>query len=94
MSSDAKKIAEAIEVILSEGPVITLSMLKAQATKVTDACTDLYLAAVKLKSLMDTAEEIPPDLREIYDRNLKVMGAAGDAKKEAYQSQMEMRKIR
>ena len=74
--------------------VVSLPRLQIQAKRVTEACGEAYNESVRLKLMMDTAEEIPNYLRKIYDRNLKVFNKAADAKKDAYQSQMELRRVR
>jgi hypothetical protein len=78
---------------LEEG-VITLGSLKASAGKADDAVTEAYLAVERLKSQIDTAEEIPDYLKKMYNRTVKVLGALADLKKETYQTRMEMRKVR
>lgn len=79
---------------LEEAKINRLSDFQIAASEVTKKCGEAYMAAVKLKGMFDQMEEIPKDLREIYHRTMKVMGKAGDAKQDAYQSQMELRRIR
>jgi len=53
-----------------------------------------YNSAVDLKLMMDKMEEVTPSLKKTYERMRKVMPLLGDAKKMAYQSEMEMKRLR
>lgn len=79
---------------LEEARVNTPAHFQIAAADVTKKCGEAYMAAVKLKGMFDEMEEIPKVFQKIYDRTMKVMGNAGDAKQEAYQSQMELRRFK
>jgi len=79
---------------LEEARVNTPADFLIAAGEVTRECGRAYMAAVKLKGMFDEMEEIPKSFHKIYERTMKVMGMAGDAKKEAYQSQMELRRYK
>ena len=78
---------------LTEAKVNTPSDFRLVSAGVTKACGEAYMAALKLKGMFDQMEEIPKPYQKIYHRTMKVMDMAGDAKQEAYQSEMEIRRI-
>lgn len=88
-----KRFVKELESIV-EAKVNTLTDFQVASANVTEACGNAYMAALKLKGMFDQMEEIPQYLHGIYSRTMKVMGMAGDAKQEAYQSQMELRRMR
>jgi len=95
-SDDLEKIASGIKsesVELGEAKVNTPSDFRRVSAGVTKACGEAYMAALKLKGMFDQMEEIPGAYQKIYERTMKVMGMAGDAKQDAYQSEMEIRRI-
>lgn len=53
-----------------------------------------YNGVIGLKGMMDKMEEVTPSLKKTYDRMMKIMPLLGDAKKMAYQSEMEMKRLR
>jgi len=81
---------EAIE----EGRVNTLAHFQVTSSEVTRKIGEAYMRAHKLKAMFDQMEEIPNTFHKIYDRNLKAIDLISKAKDEAYQSQMELRRIR
>lgn len=87
---------DAIESVTAESvsEAVTLPNVQYHAAEVTRKIGEAYNAAVAFKGLIDQMEHIPPSLRRSYDRSLKVMSALGQAKDGAYQSQMELRRLR
>jgi len=65
---------------------------RGQASEVTRRIGEAFLEATTLKGDFDAMDEIPTSARKIYDRTLKVMDLLGKAKKEAYQTEMELRR--
>jgi len=53
-----------------------------------------YNEAVGLKLMMDKMEEVTPSLKKTYDRMMKLIPALGKLKNTAYQSEMEMKRLR
>jgi len=78
--------------VLAEGEIVTYGMVLAKASAVVEAVTAAYNAAVNMKLLMDRMEELPSRLRTVYARNGTVMHSMGQASKDAYQTQMELRR--
>lgn len=83
VTTDAATISERL---------VTPDMLVAGGMRLTKALGEAYMAAVDLKLMMDTAEEIPNTLRRIYDRTGKIISDVADLKGTAYQSEMELRR--
>jgi len=77
-----------------EGRVNTPAHFQVASSEVNKKIGEAYNSALKLKGMFDQMEEIPNTLRKIYNRNMKAMDLLRKAKDEAYQSQMEFRRIR
>ena len=72
--------------------VVTASDVRGGAARITEALGLAYNAVISFKGDLDTMEEIPNSLREIYTRTGKMIDLIVKAKAVAYQSEMELRR--
>ena len=63
------------------------------ASSLTRKVGEAYTAAVSLKLMYDKWHELPPEHKKIYKRTMSVIDQMGRAKDDAYQSQMELKRI-
>jgi hypothetical protein len=71
----------------------SLSDFRRASAEVTRKIGEAFNAAVALKGMFDRWEDVSSQ-RRIYDRNSKIMGQLGSAKQQAYQSEMELRRLK
>lgn len=72
----------------------TLADFQRSTAELTRRIGEAYNEAVHLKGMMDQMEEVTPSLKKTYARAMKIMDLLRSAKKDAYQSEMELRRLR
>ena len=77
----------------SPRPIVTKEAIGYSAAKLTRQLGLAYNAVMEFKGMLDTMEEIPNSLRRAYDRTGKIAEHTHLAKAQAFQSQMELRRI-
>lgn len=82
------------ESMLNEEGPITFEAINYKAAQATVAIGEAYNAVLGFKGLIDRMDEIPASLHRQYARTGKILDALARAKAEAYQSQMELRRLR
>jgi hypothetical protein len=94
MSQEAKKQAKRLAAKYLASRPTTPGDLRYKTSELTTQIGLAYNAAISLKGAMDTMDEIPASLKVIYRRTVSVMDLLAKAKAEAYQSEMEFRRLR
>lgn len=72
----------------------TLNDMRAAAGQVEQMCGKAYNKALSFKGEFDMMEEIPASFRRMYTRNMQVMDRLRNARQDAYQTTMELRRLR
>lgn len=72
----------------------TLADFQRSTAELTRRIGEAYNEALHLKGMMDQMEEVTPSLKKTYTRAMKILDHLRSAKKDAYQSEMELKRLR
>lgn len=75
-------------------PVLSLSDFQRAAADMDKALGEAYNAALKLKGMWDTFEEIPDKQQPLYDQTMKVMFGLGKPQDIAHNVYMKLKRYR
>lgn len=79
---------------IEEKKIYTLNNFKIVSSKITKNIEEAYNKNLSLKFMFDQMEEIPDSMEKKYYRIMKIMDLLRKAKDEAYQNEMEFKRLK